>query len=123
MAELLPAIDLDSFVEDNPYNRWGGGVVLPSVLLLLSAPILWHQRTFFYLGKHNTVPVTLTGFDAVVAALCILFPALYLHCHFFWSLNERLNPYAFAGKLLSALGFAVSVAYTAFAAVRYAFLH
>jgi len=123
MADLLPAIDLDSFVEDNPYNRWGGGVVAPVILLLLSTQILYHPRVFFYLERRHQVPVTLTGFDAISLALCLVFPALYLHCHFFWSLNERLSPYALAGKLLSALCFAASFIYATFATMRYVFLH
>ena len=68
--------------DQNPWLKWICGVALP---LAMAAFGVWE----------------FAARDAVGAAVIIICLALFAHFHYFWSLNERLQPFSELAKSIA----------------------
>ncbi len=98
---------------DDAWNKWGQGVVIPSLLALFGASkLIWPHAVLW--GRRG-MSLTLSGWDAVAFGLCWIGVALFMHAHYHWSLSNRLAEYADLGR---AIGIIVGLLAFGFVVVR-----
>ena len=100
MFRRIPLFELDD-VSDDPWTKWGYGVVVPCLLSLFGASrMVYQQATLIgYRGRG----MSLTGGDAVAFGVAILAGALFMHVRYFWSNSTRLAGYVDLGTVVAIL--------------------
>ncbi len=118
-VEREAAEEIDEYDPSVPFLKWGGGVLLPLVPFGLGMACIVRRVAFFPAGRgpQNTL-IPFYGFDAVAIGISLLFAALWIHAHFFWPTEERLERHAYGVKLLSIFGLILSFGYVTFVLFR-----
>ncbi len=96
---------------DDAWNKWGLGVVVPSLLALFGVSRMILRVAVLY-GPRRT-SLTLTGWDAIAFGAGWVGVAIFLHAHYHWNLSRSLRAYADLGKIFGiilgmlAIGFVI----------------
>ena len=87
--------------------QWLGGVIIPLALLVYGVHCI--------LAHHGIVggrfPLELHGAPAVALGIAAVSLGTLLHCHYFWGNIYHLSFLAVLGKIISLIGFIISVGY------------
>ncbi|RBP44306.1 hypothetical protein DES53_104125 [Roseimicrobium gellanilyticum] len=97
--------DADAFAYDpngGGLKQWLVGAVLPFFMVLYGITCLSSDQTDIFGPDGRTVAYGTAATGLVVAFIAL---GCFLHFHFFWRLNERLEPYAARLKSVSLLVF------------------
>ena len=96
---------------DDAWNKWGLGVVVPSLIALFGVSRMILRVAVLY-GPRRT-SLTLTGWDAIAFGASLIGVAIFMHAHYHWNLSRSLAAYADLGKVFGiilgvvAIGFVV----------------
>lgn len=90
---------LASDASDDPYSRWGGGVVTAILPVICGAMVIFSQHAYFLGGRPIKI-VDYHGKEAIALGVACIAVGLFMHAHYFWSASQR---YYFVSEILKPL--------------------
>jgi hypothetical protein len=97
--------------EDQPaqswFHKWVLGAILPVLIFDYGFQVILRGQA--QIG--NPVEWTIQGINALAYAMAVLSAAVFLHFHYFWGNIYDQIWFAVLGKILSASGFIISLAF------------
>ena len=101
MILRIPIFDIDDDPPNDPWSKWGIGIVVPCLIGGYGITRILFRHAVLH-GRRG-MSMTLNGWDAVMLGLAILAVALFLHSRYFWSNTDRLASYAGLGQFVALL--------------------
>ncbi len=112
----LPSVAdrLDDDAPEDPYSRWGAGVVGAIFPMLIGIVAALNQQAYF-LGVRPIRIAEYSGKDAIALSVACTAVGMFMHAHYFWSASRR---FYFISEILKPLALLLLAAATGFVVVN-----
>jgi len=84
-GKLAEALSDDA--SDDPYSRWGAGVIGAALPVITGAIAIALQHAYFLGGRPVRV-VQYHGRDAIALGVACIAVGLFMHAHYFWTASR-----------------------------------